>query len=152
MSKKGVLLIPFDPDENQMHYPENSYRGFHKITNEMLIRGVHYSIGEYGSENYKSYLNEDIERNYETRSVPPTWVENCEFEAVLEFQGFCRGRSAAYAEFLDLSEGVKYTMFLKDLDELIKNRDISWGQVHSIFTFCKRGQNYGIKLVKENSK
>jgi hypothetical protein len=39
-------------------------------------------------------------------------------------------------------------MFLKDLDALIKNHALNKGTVTTSWTFCKRGENYGLCLVK----
>ena len=74
--------------------------------------------------------------------------DNYEFFSTLAFSCFCRGRSAAYAKFKNTS-GMICTMFLKDLEEAIpymKN-----GVITGLFTFVKRGQNYGVRLVKSDS-
>jgi hypothetical protein len=76
-----------------------------------------------------------------------TWRDPEPFEAVLKFTCFSRGRSAAHA--LMYSEtGARYTVFLTDLSEMIK--DQRWcGGIAGRFIPCKRGQNYGVRLAKE---
>lgn len=81
--------------------------------------------------------------NYPT---PPEWHDNFEFEGTLTFTGFHRGRSAAYAEFMDC-KGATFTMFLKDLEEVIKCRGVACGKIQARWTFCKRGANYGLCLA-----
>lgn len=94
----------------------------------------------------------DIEGNQE--HYPNAWgghkeyKDNYEFFSTLTFSHFSRGRSAAYAHFTTVS-GMKCTMFLRDLEEVmpfLKN-----GSVTGTFTFVKRGQNFGVKLLKTDS-
>lgn len=68
--------------------------------------------------------------------------ENYEFSADLRFVQFGRGKSAAYAIFENSLDGKKYYMFLKDLEDFLKNKEIIGN-----FTFVKRGCNYGIKRI-----
>lgn len=74
----------------------------------------------------------------------PIWKDNYEFEATLTFKEFRRGRSAFNAYFID-GDGMQYSMFLTDFTDCIPimNR----GRVAGRFTFCKRGANYGLRLV-----
>ena len=76
----------------------------------------------------------------------PVWTDNLEFDDILEFREFRRGQSAAYSIFSRLSNGKEVTVFLKDFVALIPHM-IS-GRVAGKFTFCKRGQNYGCKVVQ----
>lgn len=82
----------------------------------------------------------DEEKNIE-------WIENKVFEDTLTFIGYERGRSSAVMRFKG-SDGAEYNMFLTDTDDLIKSEDIIGGKVTAKWTFCKRGENYGIKLAK----
>lgn len=72
------------------------------------------------------------------------WKDNYIFEASLVFDHFQRGRSAAHAIFND-GQGRKFTMFLAELSKAIPS--LEEGQLVGYFTFCKRGQNYGIKFL-----
>ena len=84
--------------------------------------------------------------HYEWDTHRPVWVDNFEFTDVLTFDGFHRGRSAAYFTFMRKSNGKKVTVFLKDLCAFFPYFDK--GGIYARFTFCKRGQNYGCRLVK----
>lgn len=39
-------------------------------------------------------------------------------------------------------------MFIKDVDELLR-QDMGVSSVHGIFTYVKRGANYGIKFLRK---
>jgi hypothetical protein len=69
---------------------------------------------------------------------------NFEFDDTLTYEGFSRGRSAAYVLFRR-SNGKKVTMFLKELDELMPR--LCGGHVTGRFTFTKRGTNYGVRIL-----
>ncbi len=77
---------------------------------------------------------------------PDEWRENYTFTAELTFQGYRRGRSAAYMEFKDLATGAEYPMFLTHFDDVVKGYDILRGRVAASWTFCKCGSNYGLCL------
>jgi hypothetical protein len=77
--------------------------------------------------------------------------DNFTFEDVLVYDNFARGRSAAYLIFKSKNDGKTYYMFLKDLHDAMKY--LIQGQLHGQFTFCKRGENYGVKfLIPPNGK
>ena len=73
------------------------------------------------------------------------WKDNEIFTDTLTFDGFSRGRSAAYATFTRKSNGGEVVVFLTDLDVMIEH--MHCGIITGEFTFCKRGMNYGCKLV-----
>ena len=85
------------------------------------------------------------------------WKDNFEFFDHINFLNFVRGRSAAHAIFegvasqswggaLNVSQGRRYVVFLTDLGKMLPH--FVQGTVSGTFTFCKRGRNYGVKLVK----
>jgi len=74
------------------------------------------------------------------------WVENRVFEDTLTYTGYARGRSSAVLCF-EGRNGEKYDMFMTDVDDLLKTKDIIDRKVTAKWTYCKRGQNYGIRLV-----
>lgn len=79
------------------------------------------------------------------------WKPNFRFHGRLIFLGFLRGRSAAYASFARLENGQqrgRVTVFLKDLEAFIVHPGWKGGIIEAEFTFCKRGQNYGCKVVQ----
>lgn len=71
------------------------------------------------------------------------WEDNRIFEDTLKFEYFSRGCSAAYANLVSLIDGKKYTMFLVDLETCFL--DFKHGKAEGKWTFCKRGQNFGIR-------
>jgi hypothetical protein len=75
------------------------------------------------------------------------WRDNFEFTASMHFVEFKRGRSAAYAVF-QTSKDETYYMFLSDLEKAIPLLDKGF-LLKKVFTFSKRGQNYGIKVVRD---
>ena len=75
------------------------------------------------------------------------WEDNREFEETLTLTGYSRGRSAAGFEFRD-SQGKCYYMFLTDMVELVTGNVLDHGKITGTWTFCKRGANYGVRLVR----
>ena len=75
------------------------------------------------------------------------WVENRVFEDDLEYDGYHRGRSAAGFDFKSIKDGKRYPMFLKDFDDAMRNCRVFKNRLIGKFTFCKRGCNYGVKLL-----
>ena len=74
------------------------------------------------------------------------WKPNKEVELTLHYQGYGRGRSAVTFYWVD-DDCHKYPMFIKDVDELLR-QDIGTSSIHAIFTYVKRGANYGIKFLR----
>lgn len=104
---------------------------FHPVTGDLMHYPQSYYVGEYPNG----------------KLTEPDWRQNYKFESFLYFKGFSRGRSAAYANFVD-DNGVRHTMFLSDLEDLIKSRSTFMrGAWHDEWTFCKRGMNYGIRMA-----
>jgi hypothetical protein len=77
------------------------------------------------------------------------WRCNCVFGDMLEITGIQRGQSAAYFHLQSKSTGKKYTMFIRDMLDLIQKTIIDHGIVNARWTFCKRGLNYGIVYFGE---
>ena len=83
---------------------------------------------------------------------PDSWIglegrDTHVFEASLRYAGYCRGRSAAYMQFVRVDTRASVVVFLGDFDPIVE-RMVN-GEVTGRFTFCKRGQNYGCCLVEE---
>lgn len=82
----------------------------------------------------------------------PEWRDNYEFSATLTFAGFSRGRSAAYLNFMNPETGEFFPMFLADLSDVLTRCTLEKGKVNALWTFCKRGQNYGICLASTGQR
>lgn len=82
--------------------------------------------------------------------------DNYEFEADLLIYGFDRGRSSAVITFIPYENREKdprihkpfiiYRVFLSDSIEILKHTVN--GRIKGIFTWIKKGANFGLKLVK----
>ena len=83
----------------------------------------------------------DIPGSYE-------WKENYEWEDILEYTGYSRGRSSIKLILVSELNGKRYEMFISDFDDVLKKHGFSvFGEKHT-YTFCKKGANYGIKFVR----
>lgn len=74
------------------------------------------------------------------------WKPNEEVELTLHYDHYGRGRSAVGFIFKD-DNGHQYPMFLTDMDDILK-MGCCVTSIHAIFTYTKRGANYGIKFVR----
>ena len=122
-----------------MYYPENSYKW------------------EYGGQEYDTWF--EIERLYGEAAthagggmqkiiIQPDWRPNKPFRAVMKLTNMSRGRSAANFKMED-EQGKTYTMFMKDLMDLLQRYSMSKGYTECLeWCFCKRGQNYGLTLAR----
>ena len=93
------------------------------------------------SERERVYNGEEV-----VKGSNEVWKPNAEVELTLHYQGYGRGRSAVTFYWVD-DDGHKYPMFIKDVDELLR-QDIGTSSIHAIFTYVKRGANYGIKFLR----
>jgi len=76
------------------------------------------------------------------------WRDVYEFDDVLTYKGYGRGRSSVLMYFVG-SDNTKYPMFISDFHDVIENVGINGKQITGKWTFCKRGQNYGLKMVQD---
>lgn len=97
------------------------------------------------SDRERVYNGEEVV--YDRYDKKEIWKPNEEIELTLHYKGFGRGRSSVTFYWID-DNGHEYPMFVKDVDELLK-QDMGTSSVHAIFTYVKRGQNYGIKFLRK---
>ena len=123
------------------HYDHLEYGG-------TVIREAHWAQMDY-LDNYSRKNDKDV-----------VLKPNVPFIAKIQILTYSRGRSAAnwnailsevdgcesdYAKFL---EGMNVTIFMTDMLEIILNNNLWNGK--SVFlhlAFCKRGMNYGLKVI-----
>lgn len=98
---------------------------------------LHYPITRY---RFDRDTGERTEEGPEWRPVEP-------FAKTLQYTGFARGYSAAYFLWKD-ADGHTYPMFLTDMDAVLKT-GLSPTALIGLWIVCKRGQNYGIRLVTD---
>lgn len=97
------------------------------------------------SERERVYRGETVEiETYSGRKE--VWKPNEEIELTLHYNGYGRGRSAVTFYWKD-DNNHQYPMFIKDVDELLR-QDMGTSSVRGIFTYVKRGANYGIKFLR----
>ena len=97
------------------------------------------------SERERVYKGETVEiETYTGRKE--VWKPNEEIELTLHYNGYGRGRSAVTFYWKGDNDH-QYPMFIKDVDELLR-QDMGTSSVHGIFTYVKRGANYGIKFLR----
>lgn len=160
MSKKSKNyegLIPFDIWGNQLHYPSEWPRA---IKPENLLEDGRIQIEDRDKKiKILPWTSEQLGLKLFDASQTFRYVENCigsiqglvkipnyQFCDSLEYDGYSRGRSAAYFNFKSKKDGRGYTFFLTDFEDIIK--EMEQGVVSGVFTFCKRGANFGCKLIK----
>jgi hypothetical protein len=77
----------------------------------------------------------------------PEWRTPQPMRAVLVYEGYARGRSAAYFVWRHSITGTRYPMFMTDLDDMLRARTIPLQGVLATWIECKRGSNYGIRIA-----
>ena len=152
--KKKGILVPVDKNTGHVaHYTNPKHTCDANIARYRAELAAGYTPPRPGEwhphhmhtkEEWQQYLEQRIADNdYD-------WRENWEFEDTLEMCGYSRGRAAAYFHLQSKTTGIQYCMFMTDLTDVIKNCVIDKGIVTGIWTYVKRGMNYGIKLVKSD--
>ena len=74
-------------------------------------------------------------------------VDNFEFIDTLEYVSYNTGRSAIGFIFRLASSGTLVNVFITDMSKMLLK--MVEGKISGKFTFCKRGANYGCKLLEE---
>ena len=97
-------------------------------------------------ERERVYNGEEVSYEATWDNKKEIWKPNEEVELTLHYLNYTRGRSAVTFYWED-ENGHYYPMFIKDVDLLLR-MNMGASQIHGIFTYVKRGSNYGIKLVK----
>lgn len=87
------------------------------------------------------------EETQQRHDAPPEWRVPEPMRAVLVYEGYARGRSAAYFMWRHSTTGTRYPMFMTDLDAMLRARTIPIQGVHATWIECKRGSNYGIRVA-----
>lgn len=73
--------------------------------------------------------------------------DNYEWEDTLSYRGYGRGQSSCVIYFWSVQMQQDVIMFMTDFNDICVKLD--HGKIHGKFTFCKRGMNYGVKLVEQ---
>lgn len=121
---KKLICFPFVNGDLQ----EYSFRNLDDLERERVYRGETVEIKTYSGRK-------------------EVWKPNEEIELTLYYDGYGRGRSAVTFYWKD-DNNHQYPMFIKDVDELLR-QGMGTSSVHGIFTYVKRGANYGIKFLRK---
>lgn len=106
------------------------------------------SVNLSDEERERVYNGEDINSDrYKWGGGSVVWRPNEEVELTLRYKDYGRGRSAVTFYWED-ETGHEYPMFIKDMHELLLE-DIGVSKIHAIWTYVKRGANYGIKFLRK---
>lgn len=153
--------IPFNCFGDQLHYPEfdrldyvstknwdgkNIWKEVYNYPENKRIILDYFSHQELGFKLFDKpethhYFGECVGT---INSI--VWKDNFIFQDTLIYSTYLRGRSAAYFEFISTTKNTNYTVFLKDFEEgFVMQMDK--GEISGSFTFCKRGQNYGLVKI-----
>ena len=73
------------------------------------------------------------------------WKDNWEWEDTITYSGYGRGTSSCVICFKSEALNQHVNMFMTDFNYVVKS--LEKGQLKGKFTFCKRGQNYGVKYL-----
>ena len=93
------------------------------------------------------YQNGSYRRDTDRYMGRYEWRPNLPFRAVLSYDGYARGRSSAGFVFKD-ENGHRYWMFMTDIDAAIR-AGVQPLEIRGEFEFVKRGQNYGVRFIRE---
>jgi len=158
--KHYVGLIPFDIFGNQLHYPEGYPRELKSENfkeDGVYVETTHYPEVKfrkiYFQDKVKELAEPRVARHYSEKEKPKDIIgeidgffelDNYIFEDTLTYDHYARGRSAAYFIF-KRSDGRTVSVFLTDFEPIVSQ--MVKGEITGKFTFCKRGANFGCKLI-----
>ena len=108
--------------------------------------GDQKTYGDYGDPYSEPTAEEQkgIDRGW---GIVERWVPNTVFADTLQYVTYHRGRSSAMFEFKRASNRKSVYMFMTDIDDIVPK--MVSGTLSGVFTFSKRGANYGVKMVTD---
>lgn len=110
--------------------------------------------GNYKIPFDKDGNQQDYPDSWYTGSYPnakregPNWIDNFEFEDTLTLEGFGRGRSSVTFN-MRRTDGTTVSVFVSDFYDMAVAGAFKAGKIKGKFTFCKKGANYGCRLVEK---
>ncbi len=161
MAKTKVLEAPYDSDGSLMHFPGDARKFSHyedRTTGDRLEREQIWEPilddppgpGRYGLQQ----IERVIHNNWRAVHTGPQWRPNIPFHATLQVCDLRSGPSAKYVLLQPVSMPLDlrtYPMFIADLITLLKTGHIQQGGIASErWMVAKRGQNYGLRVAKED--
>lgn len=74
------------------------------------------------------------------------WKDNHAFADTLKVEGMHAGQSAKYLKVVFMTTGHHYTMFIRDVIDVLLNATVNKGEMTATRVFTKRGANFGIAV------
>jgi hypothetical protein len=80
---------------------------------------------------------------------PTTTEKNKMFPDTLEYAGWLNAKKGGNSRILfkSLNSNRQYCMFINDFDEVVKAKRFIDNLIAGDFTFCRKGQSQGIRLI-----
>lgn len=154
-----VLTAPYSPDGSLLHFA-GDYRPFshyESTAGERLERSDIWEpidppiIGEYFQQ-----VDRQIRHDWKVVYHKPEWRPNEPFHATLQIKHMMRGRSAKYLMLGPVNAPLDirtFPMFVADLIDIARLGRIQVGGViEGPWMVAKRGENYGLRLAKEEEQ
>lgn len=101
-----------------------------------------------GSLQYRPHVEHQPDGDGGYTSVPPEWRQIKPFKARLRIDDWVLAKPTPYLTLKD-RYGARYPILLGDLLEVIKTQEIDDGYVNAWWVAHKRGNNYGIRLLRD---
>jgi hypothetical protein len=79
-------------------------------------------------------------------------VDNYVFSEVLGIDFITTTRSSAIVHLVSVITENRYTMFVTEFNELLRAKKFKNGCINGSFTFVKRGNSFGIRLLSDEEK
>lgn len=131
MAKVNPIPIPFDKHGHMMGWTDA------KLTPADIVE-----LDSSGSVTIRPY---GPDRDHGLT----VFKRNTEFEDTLTYVSHTRGCSSVKIIF-NTSAGDPVEMFITDLTDIMNSGGFDGNRVSGVFTYCKRGQNYGIRRVRQD--
>lgn len=158
MARTKVTQAPYDKDGNLLHYPGDGmgFSHFESDAGERLEASDIWEEVPASMDDYGRWVRPiRIEKRTDYRRIDHEvdWRPNEPFYLELKIAHMLRGRSAKYLvlkPFRPFEPERTYPMFVADLIDVAQRQGIASGGVMSgWWMVSQRGQNYGLRLAKE---
>ena len=78
------------------------------------------------------------------------WADNCSFSDSLKIDRLISGHSAKYYNAVSTVTKKKFTIFARDLIDIVQHAEIKDGIMTGTWTFVKRGRYFGVAILENN--
>jgi len=109
-----------------------------------------YRIPFDTSDNQLHYAGREPPANPDPDDVDKdvTWKKNCQFHDTLKVEGMYSGQTAKYLRVVSTTTGHHYTMFVRDVIDVLLHATVDKGEMTATWTFTKRGANFGVAVLE----